>query len=341
MRWASIFIFAVAASAAAEAQTPAPDYTRFHESVFLRYLNADGTQLDGTPHIGLSFGGPVLRATLDSGSTGIVVAANSIPGLDQLTSLGDGRLTYSSSGRVMIGQWVQTPVSIVGADGTQVQTEPMPVLAATNVDCLQNARDCTPSDDPRHIAMVGIGFAREHDRQPDSTPEKNPLLRTVSGGNDIRHGYILTSEGVHVGLTAANTEGKFDFVKLERQQDLRDWSAVPACISFNGQMPAACGTMLVDTGVSSMFMTVPPAQAAGATDALPPGTHVSVSVGTPASNAELYSFDAGDGNSPLAPDSIHLRVSKERVFVNTSYHLLNGFDFLYDADGGYAGFRRR
>jgi len=45
--------------------------------------------------------------------------------------------------------------------------------------------------------------------------------------------------------------------------------------------------------------------------------------------------------SPLAPDGIHLNVSGERVFVNTSYHLLNGFDVLYDADGGYVGFRHR
>jgi hypothetical protein len=35
-----------------------------------------------------------------------------------------------------------------------------------------------------------------------------------------------------------------------------------------------------------------------------------------------------------------LRLSPERVFLNTSFHFLNGFDFLYDADGGYVGFRR-
>ena len=99
--------------------------------------------------------------------------------------------------------------------------------------------------------------------------------------------------------------------------------------------------MLVDTGVAAMYMTVSPAQANGAKDKLPPGTHVSIGVGTPETNSELYSFDAGDGGSALAPDDIHLRVSKTRVFVNTSFHFLNGFDFLYDADGGYAGFRRR
>jgi hypothetical protein len=323
------------------AEDPNPSFEQFHGSVFLRYLNSDGPQLNGTPQIGLSFGGSVLRATLDSGSTGIVVAAGSIPNLDQLPSLGEGQLTYTSSGRIMGGRWVLTPVTLAGADGAQLQTEPMPVLAVMEVECLEHARDCEPTDAPRHIAMVGIGFGREHDRQPDSTPEKNPLLRTSSGGTEWRHGYILTATGVHVGLTSANSGAGFQFVKLKRQQDLPDWSAVPACISLNGRMPAACGTMLVDTGVAVMYMTVPPAQAGGAMDSLPAGTHVSIGVATPDKSSELYSFDAGDQVSALAPDAIHLHVSDTRVFVNTSYHLLNGFDFLYDADGGYAGFRRR
>lgn len=328
-----------AAEALAEPQ--APSYEPFQRSVFLPYLDGDNGGIDGIPHIGLSFGGRPLKAVLDSGSTGIVVAADSIPGVDQLPSLGDGKLTYTSSGRIMSGEWVTTTVTLAGADGTVLTTEPMPVLAVTRVTCLARARDCTPSEDPRHIAMVGVGFAREHDRQPDSTPEKNPLLRMTDEGLPLRRGYILTREGVHVGLTAANTEGEFRFVKLDRQPDLPDWSAVPACISINEQMPAACGTLLADTGVAAMFMTVPPAQAGDMTETLPPGTHVSIRLGNPADNRELYGFDAGDSASPLAPDSIHLRVSDERVFVNTSYHLLNGFDVLFDADGGYAGFRRR
>lgn len=327
-----------AASASAETRASPPSYEPFHQTVFLRYLNSEGGSMDKPPHIGLSFGGPTLRAVLDSGSTGIVVAASSIPNVDQLPVLGDGKLTYTSSGRVMIGQWVTTPVAIVGAEGAGMETEPMPVLAVTRVECLAHARDCTPSNDPRHIAMVGIGFAREHDAQAQSTPEKNPLLR-MAGGETLRRGYILTAEGVHVGLTGANTKGEFRFVKLDRQQELPDWSAVPACISLNGQTPPACGTMLVDTGVSSMFMTVPSNQAGDATGSLPDGTHVSIRLGTADESTELYGFDSGDASSAVAPDSIHLRISDSRVFVNTSCHLLNGFDFLYDADGGYAGFR--
>jgi hypothetical protein len=327
-------------AAAAAAQEAPPDYGRFREGVFLRYLNAEEGELREVPRIGLSFGDRPIRAVLDSGSTGIVVASSLIPNFDSLASVGEGKLTYSSSGRVMRGQWVVTPVALVGRDGAAVQTEPMPVLAVTHVECLQRARDCAPSDAPHNIAMVGIGYGREGDMQSQSTPDKNPLLRVTASSGDRRRGYVLTAHGVHVGLTGANTRGEFSFTKLSRQPDRPDWSATPACISLNGQAPPACGTMLVDTGVSVMFMTVPAAQAGNASTSLAAGTDVSIRVGTAEKSSELYRFIV-DGGSALAPDRIHLRVSPGRVFVNTSFHLLNGFDVLYDADGGYAGFRRR
>jgi hypothetical protein len=187
--------------------------------------------------------------------------------------------------------------------------------------------------------MVGVGFAREHDRQSQSTPDKNPLLQVATGGREQRRGYILTPQGVHVGLTGGNVTGVFHYIKLDRQPDTPDWSPVPACITLNGQTPPACGTMLVDTGVSAMFMTVPSSQAGDARWELPPGTQVAISVGNGERSTPLYSFEVG-GSSLLAPSATHLNVSDARVFVNTSYHLLNGFDVLYDADGGYVGFRR-
>lgn len=336
----TLILISLAAVTPVLAQNSAPYYEPFREGVFLRYLNAHEGGIDEVPRIGLSFGGRVHRAVINSGSTGIVVAARMIPNFSELPSLGEGRLTYSSSGRINIGQWVVTPVTLVGQDGAEVRTEPMPVLAVTEVRCMTNARRCTPRAAPRNIAMVGVGFARERDHQSQSTPEKNPLLRVASDGGERRRGYVLTAHGVHVGLTGANTRGNFQFIKLTRDPARPDWSPVPACISVNGQMPPACGTMLMDTGVSAMYITLPSSQAGSATGALPPGTDVSIRVGTAESSSELYRFKV-DGDLPLAPQGTHLRVSPTRVFVNTSYRFLNGFDLLYDADGGYVGFRAR
>lgn len=337
----ALALISLAAATPVSAQDGTPNYEPFREGIFLRYLNAhEGAGIDEIPRIGLSFGGRVHRAVIDSGSTGIVVAARMIPNFEELPSLGEGRLTYSSSGRINIGKWVVTPVRLVGRNGEAVRTEPMPVLAVTQVRCMPNARRCTPRDTPRNIAMVGVGFARERDHQAQSTPDKNPLLRVEGGGGERRRGYVLTAHGVHVGLTGANTRGDFKFIKLARDPERSDWSPVPACISLNGQMPPACGTMLMDTGVSVMYITLPPAQTGSATGSLPPGTDVSIRVGPAESSSELYRFKV-DGGSPLAPQGTHLRVSPTRVFVNTSYRFLNGFDLLYDADGGYVGFRAR
>jgi hypothetical protein len=340
---AAAMMIGCATAGPAFALDPQPDYGRYTETTFLPYLNAAGAQMQRPPSLGLSFGGGrVHRAILDSGSTGVVVGATSIPDFERLAKIADGQLTYTSSGRIMVGQWVRTPLTIHGAGGARIETEVMPVLAVTQVRCMPRARNCTPHEDVRHIGMIGIGFARQHDRQPQSTPDKNPFMRIAGGdgGGERRRGYILTPQGVHVGLTAANTRGAFRYIKLDAQEDRSDWAAVPACISIDRTTPLSCGTMLVDTGVADMFMTVSPAQAGAARGSLPPGTQVTILAGSGGGLAELYSFRAGDA-SPVAPRRIHLRVSPDRTFVNTSLHLLNAFDFLYDADGGYAGFRRR
>ena len=51
------------------------DYERFREGVFLRYLDAEAGPMRRVPQLGLSFGDRMYRADLDSGSTGVVVAA--------------------------------------------------------------------------------------------------------------------------------------------------------------------------------------------------------------------------------------------------------------------------
>ena len=110
-----------------------------HAGVFLRYLNAPaaGADLREPPHLMLSFGGRRLKAVMDTGSTGVVASASAIPGFEQLPKNGPAKLTYTSSGRIMEGVWVSVPVTIAGANGASVTTQPMPVLAVTNVDCTE------------------------------------------------------------------------------------------------------------------------------------------------------------------------------------------------------------
>jgi hypothetical protein len=250
----------------------------------------------------------------------------------------------------MQGNWVMTPATFTGADGTSVTTAPVPVLAVRSISCTPTARTCTPRDNPRGVAMIGVGFARK--RAPEGGPDKNPFLNVPGTGPDgPRRGYVVTREGVRIGVTDADMRDDYVTVRLRRDQEGTDWSAAPVCVAINDQTPAACGTVLPDTGVTRMFLALPPDQAdnsaipAGGTDrTLPPGTKVTISLAPEAPAREgtaQYSFMVGDTANPLAPNRVTLVGRGDRpTFVNTSVYLLNGFDYLYDADRGVVGYRR-
>jgi hypothetical protein len=46
----------------------------------------------------------------------------------------------------------------------------------------------------------------------------------------MRRGYIVTRQGIHIGLTSVNAQGSFAYVKLAREADGKDWAGTPACI---------------------------------------------------------------------------------------------------------------
>nr|WP_082494249.1 hypothetical protein [Methylobacterium sp. Leaf106] len=328
-----------------------PDYDGFRQGTYLSYLDApeDGAELTRSPHLGLSFGGEVRPVLMDTGSTGIVVSASRIPGFDSMPSR-PGRLTYSSSGRIMIGRWVTLPVTLVGRNGASVTTTPLPVLAVTEIACTDTARACTPETMPGHVAMLGVGFGREGDSQSQSTPDTNALLNLApEGRSPARRGYVVTRAGIHAGLTGANTRGDIRFVKLDPHPDIPgEWQGVPVCIAVNGQAPGACGRALVDTGVSVMYLTLPGEAVDGsvATDddgrnQFLPGTRLGFTFpGRGSAPAAAYDIVVGD-NTPLSPGKVTLNTRRPEPFVNTGLRFLNGFDVIYDADGGYFGFRRR
>lgn len=72
-----------------------------------------------------------------------------------------------------------------------------------------------------------------------------------------------------------------------------------------------------------------------------PGTRLGFAFpGRGSEPAAAYDIVVGD-RSPLSPGKVTLNTRRPEPFVNTGLRFLNGFDVLYDADGGYFGFRRR
>ena len=66
------------------------------------------------PRLEIVFAGGMRRAIeVDTGSTGIAVSADQLPATQGVPC--DACLTYTSSGRILSGTWVATPVTIYGA----------------------------------------------------------------------------------------------------------------------------------------------------------------------------------------------------------------------------------
>lgn len=233
------------------------------------------------------------------------------------------------------------PVSLAGADGTQVTSKPVTVLAVTAIDCTPTARNCTPRTRPDHVAMVGIGFAREHDHQSRGTPDNNPLLNLEGEAGRLKRGYLLRRDAIVVG---APDPADFRTEKLSLDPQTGDWTAPTACIQL-GQSPEACGHILIDTGVTRMFMTVPPDRLPGLTASatgLAAGTPVAIRFGVEGGAPMGYRFEAGDGKAVAAPSEIVLSgIGVRPTFVNTSVYILNRFDIGFDADSGWFGYRPR
>jgi hypothetical protein len=319
------------------------------QGVFLRFLNREsGGYLQNPPYLGLSFGGRQLRAVMDTGSTGIVVSASAIPNIDRLPNRGPGTLTYTSSGRIERGDWVVVRATITGANGAGVTTLPIPVLAVRSVACLDNARNCTPREDPRHVAMIGVGFGRRGNREGPHGPDINPFLNLAGTGSDgLRRGYIVSRAGIQLGLTRADPGDGYVTVQLSRDDERQDWSTAPACITIDDRTPA-CGTALPDTGIAGMFLSLPASEERASTGSsgtdlgLPQGAKVTISLapGAATPGVASYSFRVGDASNPLAPARVTLVGRGDRpTYVNTGVHLLNGFDYLFDADKGIVGYR--
>lgn len=306
------------------------------ELIFLNAPEPDLPLVD-VPRLAVGItGGPLRSAVVDTGSTGVALSSSAIPDVDRLPTLGPGTLTYSSSGRIMRGRWVMTPLVIAGRTG-RVMTRAMPILAVDAIACTPTARHCTPEQQPGHVAMLGIGFGRRHDGQPDATPDRNPLL-DIAYPATLPRAYVITRESIRIGSA---TPG-FTKVGLERDASGLDWSAPGGCIAMNDG-PPVCGTVLVDTGITGMFLTVPPDRLPSGSDGrnIAPGTMIAVYLSPAAPAADLrFDVRAGDRADPAAPSTIMLAgVGRRPTFVNTGARVLNRFDYFYDAEAGVVGYR--
>ncbi|MEI9900299.1 MAG: autotransporter-associated beta strand repeat-containing protein, partial [Hyphomicrobium sp.] len=330
-------------------------------SLYLPY--ASGGEADSPKlHVGFDNSSASTLFTMDTGSVGIVASPDNFqPGAGS-KYLGPGQQIYSSTGIIENGSWYTATQQIYGdVNGHRevVATAEVPVLLVTSITCQTDARHCTPTSDPTGISIMGVGFARESSTTTDKTPNFNPFLnltsvRLTSDGPLValpanwNAGYVVTSEGVQLGLSSANTANA-GFVKLRPDPQYStpghpEWRPARMDIDVNGARGS--GNVLMDTGVGVGYLNPPGAavigplvQCPGTTDVrcAPNGTHIAVSLPGQTGEVALFRYDIGSGNV-MQPEGVIVDDGSD-VFFNTSRYVLQGLDYIYDAANGFIGYR--
>lgn len=153
------------------------------------------------------------------------------------------------------GHWIPKDIYFINSD-VDVKAR-IPILAVEAVTICPDYNETTdtnicptPANStapvvtpmPAGIQVMGVGFGRELDGQPQGTPDKNAFLnvRTIDGLSVLdnplfRNGYVITQDGITIGLTASNTAG-MNFSKLTLRPnatDPRDWSPIECCMAVD------------------------------------------------------------------------------------------------------------
>jgi len=348
-------------------------------SVFVPFVNAtlvgDPSQYI-SPQISVGFAPTTyFNVTMDTGSVGIIVGSSyfSPPGPSDPSFVGPGSETLTSSGIMYEGDWYTTTVYLFN-DATWVASSTVPVMAVTTVTCIPGARDCNPAP-VADTSYFGIGFAGGAGL-PQGTPDKNAFLNItdVRGGSGLlpSPGYILSTQGVQIGLTSSNTQG-FAMIKLEpllapsltqwqtppaSPNVLTDWQHARGTITVNGR--SGSGIILFDTGVNTSFLTPPtgvtPKTGMGPINPIkaecngsnPPscavtGTTVRVSFPNQTAPVASLNYTVGANNGPQSGNPVSpIAVSVEQnsaPFLNTSVRFLQAFEYIYDAANGFIGLK--
>src|SRR5262249_53749890 len=217
----------------------------------------------------------------------------------------------------------------------------------------------------------GIGFSGGAG-QPQGTPDKNAFLNVTNiPGSALlpSPGYILSTQGVQIGLTSSNTQG-FALIKLQpllapnstqwqpapaSPNVLTDWQHARGTITVNGK--SGTGSILFDTGVSTAFLTPPvgvkPQTGTGPNGAecngsTPPtcavtGTSIHVSFSTLINAVASLAYTVGPNNgpqngNPVSPYAASIEYNGA-PFLNTTVRFLQAFNYIYDAANGFIGLK--
>jgi hypothetical protein len=180
-------------------------------------------------HVSAALGGGAPHAFLvDTGSVGVLVPRQVLgPDYQDFDPARDITFGYVSSGASYQGQWVKVSVVLgVPADWDGAGDYPIAEVEVFAVD--------QPAGFDGGVLGIGFGISG----QADGGPARNPLLHVRYRGKRHSRGYVLSAQGLTVGLTEVDTQD-FGLIALEADASGDDWLQPLGSYSLSGAVSAA------------------------------------------------------------------------------------------------------
>ena len=385
---------AVLANAQTESENPLTGYTGFTQSYDIPYSNSPGygTASPGDSTIGIEILGARHDIIMDTGSRGLYISDNVLPGNYTPTGI-SGNLYLSSSKRLFQGTWANLTISFPdakskgGATGAAEAT--LPVLVVQSITTGSATDSATYSTliasgnvvltDNTTLAFSGntltlapgqvVAYAQNPgvlgeasnfgvaidpsgtSTNPNNTNQYNQQYNAFLNLDQMktgtmRAGYTLDKSGVQVGLTK-DTKG-YAYTNLvptglaQVPGSPPDWQVPTGTLVYNGTT-STTGRILVDVGIDYAFLILPGEPTTGNATA-------NITVNLLNSNGAV-SYEINDKpDNILNPAYIQWSDPEPGLFseslppygnqfINTGRNVINGFDLVYDGEGGYFGLK--
>ena len=331
------------------------------DSVFLPFAGGvTNGLLTGSPALSVSIGtGAAENFIMDTGSTGMVVYNTGYtPPQGATPILTNVVQAYASNNVSFTGNVYNTTVQI--GSGSDSAIANVPLLVATSASCTTGSGCTIPSS----WRFMGVGFGESASSttnwQTLNTIQRNPLFNITGIDGQAATptlGWIMSSTGITVGLTATNTQ-PFASSSLDTLTGSTStgWARGRSSVSVNGGS-FATGTVLVDSGIQYAYLQ--PAGSVPTVNGDPSnpycdnssftctaaGQVITIALGDPSAPAVTYSVTIGTGGVPSAapnalatPAFIRQIQSDPITYWNTSYHFYNAYNYLYDSTDGVVGY---
>jgi hypothetical protein len=340
------------------------------QTIFLPWETPFSRSNDYIPSIPGSIFGRPFTFPINTDSTGALIGATLLPEVEltQQNPAGWGFFDYNNV--LFSGQYADLDIVLQGATPSDQALARVPVLIVTkvvkcpgyNVDTDNGI--CPPSKLDKNwtqpldtVTYMGIGFGQDT-RQSGlayGTPATNPFLNIARINDEptlsMRTGYVLSRHGIHLGLTASNTQNAAwtNLHKMPSSSDPRAWAPPLVSFTYDDSSPTTEAEALIGLGITQMYIQTTPERSLPNITVRDPGPPAKpVQIVTPGTKLGFafpdfengiggYEFLVGDTRFPSLPTYVVPIRNKTGPYVNTGRNFLFGFDVAFDAVFGRCG----